>query len=106
MEILRSVPKIDFIGKRKTFVTVSAVVIALCLLSLLVRGLRYGVDFAGGTVIQLRFQTPAASEDIRAALRSVIPGNPSVQTFGGANEYIIQTEQSTENVEGLANKVR
>jgi len=106
MEILRSVPKIDFIGKRKTFLAVSAVLLLVCAGSLLTRGLRYGVDFAGGTVIQVRFQKAVEPEAIRGALGGLLPGNPSVQSFGGANEYLIQVEQSSEDLEGLSKRAR
>ncbi|NTU59905.1 MAG: protein translocase subunit SecF, partial [Deltaproteobacteria bacterium] len=105
MEILRSVPKIDFIGKRKIFLTISAVLLAVCAVSLLTRGLRYGVDFAGGTVIQFRFQKTVGPEAIRSALRGLVPGNPSVQAFG-TNEYLVQVEQSPEHLEGLAKRAR
>lgn len=106
MDILRSVPKIDFIGKRKIFLAVSAALLLVCAGSLLSRGLRYGVDFAGGTVIQVKFQKAVAPEAIRGALRGLLPGSPSVQSFGGANEYLIQVEQSSEDLEGLSKRAR
>lgn len=107
MEIIRPGTNIDFLGKRKMFFGVSAALIVIGLLSLAVRGgPRYGIDFAGGTLVQVKFQEPVATEDIRAALTDVVPGKPVVQSFGEEVEYIIQMEQSMEELEGLSSRVR
>jgi len=106
MELIPPNTKFDFLGKKKYFIGFSTVMLVLSLLSFATRGLRYGVDFAGGTVVQLKFQKPVQTEQIRTALKSVVAGSPVVQSFGSANEYIVQTEQSTEDLEGLSKKVR
>lgn len=106
MELIPPNTKFDFLGKKKYFIAFSSVMVVLSLVSLATRGLRYGVDFAGGTVVQLKFDKPVETEQIRAALRNVVAGSPTVQSFGSSNEYIIQTEQSTEDLEGLSKKVR
>jgi len=106
MEIIRSGTTFDFLGKRKLCFGVSSGVILLGLLSLFMHGgPRYGIDFAGGTLIQVRFAQPVPTEDIRAALDGVVPGKPVVQTFGEANEFIVQLEQSDEGLEGLSSRV-
>ena len=106
MELIPPNTNYDFLGKKKYFITFSLVMIALSLLSFAARGLRYGVDFAGGTVVQIRFHKAISAEEIRSALKGVLPGSPVVQSFGGQTEYIIQTEESTEDLEGLSRKVR
>jgi preprotein translocase subunit SecF len=106
MELIRPNTNYDFLGKKKYFVAVSLVAVTLSLLSFVVRGFRYGVDFAGGTVVQVRFQKPVGPEAIRKALAEVVPGSPVVQAFGGQNEYLIETEQSSEDLEGLSTRVR
>jgi preprotein translocase subunit SecF len=106
MELIPPHTNYDFLGKKKFFITFSLVMIALSVVSFAVRGLRYGVDFAGGTVVQIRFDKTVSAEDVRRALIGQLGGEPTVQSFGGANEYIIQTEQSTEDLEGLSRKVR
>jgi preprotein translocase subunit SecF len=106
MEIIRTGTTFDFLGKRTLFFGVSAGLILLGLMSLVVRGgPRYGIDFAGGTLIQVRFAQPVPTEDIRGALDGVVEGTPVVQTFGEANEFIIQLEQSDEGLEGLSTQV-
>jgi preprotein translocase subunit SecF len=106
MEIFRPNLDIDFIGKQRIFVTASAILVAVCLLSFAAPGLRYGVDFAGGTVIQFRFENPVRADQIRESVGKAVGGTPSVQSFGGANEYIVQMEQSSEDLEGISQKVR
>ncbi|MBI5442153.1 MAG: protein translocase subunit SecF [Deltaproteobacteria bacterium] len=106
MEILHKTPSFDFIGKRRIFVPLSVGLVILSFLGFFVPGIRYGVDFAGGTVVQLRFQRAVGPEEIRAALRGLISGSPTVQSLGAGNEYIIQTEESSADLEGLSKRVR
>jgi preprotein translocase subunit SecF len=105
MELIRPNTNFDFLGKKKYFLTFSAVMLVLSFASFATRGLRYGVDFAGGTVVQIRFQKAVEPEQIRDALKGQL-GTPVVQSFGSATEYIVQTEQSTEDLEGLSKRVR
>jgi preprotein translocase subunit SecF len=106
MEIIRPGTNFDFLGKRTLFFGVSAGLILLGLVSLVMRGgPRYGIDFAGGTLVQVRFAQSVPTEDIRAALQGVVEGKPVVQTFGEANEFIVQLEQSEEALEGLSSRV-
>lgn len=107
MELIRPDTHFDFLGKSRLFVGASLVLIAVSLLSLVARGgPRYGIDFAGGTLIQLRFEKPVGTEQIRSALASVVEGALQVQSFGEEDEYIIQLEQSSEELEGLSRRVR
>ncbi len=107
MEIIRPGTTYDFIGKRRLFYIASGVLILVGLLSLVVRGgPRYGIDFAGGTLVQVKFHEPVQTEDIRSAIKDVVTGRAVVQSFGEANEYIIQMEQSSEELEGLSKSVR
>jgi preprotein translocase subunit SecF len=107
MELIRPDTHFDFLGKSRLFIGVSLVLIAVSVLSLVARGgPRYGIDFAGGTLIQLRFEKPVSTEQIRGVLGSVVEGALQVQSFGEEDEYIIQLEQSSEELEGLSRRVR
>jgi len=107
MEIIRPDINFDFLGKRKLFYVISGVLIVVGLLSLVMRGgPRYGIDFAGGTLIQLKFEKPVSTADIRTALQGEVEGSPVVQSFGERDEYLIQMEQSSEELEGLSKRVR
>lgn len=98
----------DFIGKRRWAYLLSAVFIVVGVGSILMPGvgLRYGIDFAGGTLVQLRFAEPVRVEAIRAALAGVQLGESVIQQFGDPQEYLIRVaaggelEETSQRVTG------
>ena len=82
----------DFIGKRRGAYLLSLIFIVVGVGSILMPGvgLRYGIDFAGGTLVQLRFAEPVRVEAIRAALAEVRLGESVIQQFGDPQEYLIR----------------
>lgn len=73
---------IDFIGKRKIFYTISAVVIIAGLIAFVMRGNKnFGVDFSGGTIQQLLFEKPVKMDDAREVLKEAGFGNASIQQY-------------------------
>lgn len=103
MELIPPGTKIDFVGKQKIAIAISLVIILAGIASILVKGgVRYGIDFAGGTMIQVAFKTPASADQIRSALEGSVQGTPIIQeTLGGNNEFIIQLENVTNDLEGV-----
>jgi preprotein translocase subunit SecF len=84
-------PNYDFIGKRKWAYIVSIALTLISLSSLAVKGgLRYDIDFTGGTLIQVRFEQPPTIAKIRASLGTIHLGESIIQQFGDANEFIIR----------------
>lgn len=107
MEFIRPDTNFDFLGKSKIFLWVSLALIAVAVVSLVAHGgPRYGIDFAGGTLIQLRFEKPVSTQEVRSALGGIVQGSPTVQSFGEEDEFIIQLEESSEELEGLSRRVR
>jgi len=84
--------KIDFIGKRKIFYVVSAVVIAIGLGSLFTKGLNQGVDFSGGRSYVVRFDQKVNPNDLRTNLATVFGEAPEVKTFGPDKQVKITTK--------------
>jgi len=85
---------IDFLGKAKVCITISVVVILIGLASIVFRGgFNEGIDFSGGTLLQLRFSQPAALSEVREALGDVGLGKSVVQHFGDEHEVLIRTGQ-------------
>ncbi len=84
--------QIDFLGKRKYFYMVSGVLFVLSIISFLVRGLEFGIDFKGGTEVALQFQKQINISDIRTELNSLGLGNVEVKTFGGESGVLVRTE--------------
>ena len=92
MEFIKPNINIDFIGRRKVAHLVSGALIVLTVLFLLFRGgPNYGVDFAGGILIQIRFTHPVTPDDIREALKPIALEDSIIQEFGekGEFEYLI-----------------
>jgi preprotein translocase subunit SecF len=71
-------------------------------------GPRYGIDFAGGTVVQVKFSSEIQPGDIKDALRGVNLGITSVQGFGekGEHEFLIRAAESTQALESLSTTVK
>jgi len=90
IELFRT-PSFDFIGKRRWAYLASAVFILVGLVSLAAKGgLRYDIDFAGGTLLQVRFERPPDPARIRAALGRVGLGDSVIQEFGDVREFIVR----------------
>jgi preprotein translocase subunit SecF len=82
--------KIDFLGKRRIAAILSAVLMLLCLLSILFRGFNFGLDFTGGTVIELGYTEPAEVTEITAALAADGIEDATVQYFGSNRDILIR----------------
>jgi len=84
-------PTYDFIGKRRWAYVLSALVIAVGVVSLVSKGgLRYDIDFAGGTLIQVRFAERPQIGAIRASLTRIQLGDSVIQEFGDPREFILR----------------
>ncbi|MCK6602930.1 MAG: protein translocase subunit SecF [Bacteroidetes bacterium] len=81
----------DFIGNRKFGYVVSIVLLVIGLGSMAIRGLHYGIDFKGGTEIQLRFEKPVEISEVRRAL-NFAGINGEIKRFGGETEILVRTE--------------
>lgn len=96
---------IDFVGKRKFFVLLSTAINLAAIFLLISVGLNYGVDFAGGSVVQVRFDRETSADKIRGALAPMNLGEITVQDFGKlGHEYLVRFEK-VNNIGGLAKKL-
>ena len=84
MEILKN-PHFDFLGKARYFVIASLLLIAAGVAFIATRGLRYGVEFSGGTQLIVTFQNPPDTDRIRDAVEPVAPGSV-IQRYGEASQ--------------------
>lgn len=108
MEIVRPNSTFDFVGRNRIAVTLSALVILAGIVSLIVKGgPELGIDFAGGTLIQIQFAGPAQPGDIRDALKGLSLGTVTVQQLGeGANEFLIRTQETNVELKQLSHQIR
>ena len=95
MQLIKPGINLDFVGKRKIAVIFSAVLILIGLFSLLAKGgPEYGIDFAGGTLVQIQFEEKTTAADIKAALKDLDLKGVVVQQFGDeANEFLIRAQE-------------
>ena len=93
---------IDFMGARRVAVAFSAVVIAASLVSLVARGLNFGLDFTGGDLLELTYAGEADLADIRATLNEEGFQNPLVQNFGTTSDVLVRLPLQAESEEGQA----
>ena len=109
MELITPNTTIDFVGKTKWALLFSLTLMAISALSLIIRGgPRYGLDFEGGTLVQIKFLSKVTIGEVRAAVDTLSIEGVSVQEFGekDANEYLISMKKTTEELQGLSDKVR
>jgi preprotein translocase subunit SecF len=107
MELIRPNTRIDFIGKKKYTLWISAIVLLISLGSVfLFGGLKYGVDFAGGILIQVKFSKPVDISEVRSAMDTMGSKEAMVQAFGGENEYLIRVEKASGDLEALSRKIQ
>jgi len=90
MWFLNKKTNIDFMGKRRVAVIVSSLLVLASLASLATRGLVYGIDFTGGTLIQIGYPQPVDLTSIRTTLESAGLERSVVQHFGSAHEVLIR----------------
>ena len=106
IELFRS-PSYDFIGKRRWAYIVSIIFTLLALVSLVVHGgLRYDIDFTGGTLIQVRFEQPPTVGQIRKSLATIQLGESIIQEFGDAREFIIRLPLVSMTSEEIAKRAQ
>ena len=107
LEILRKT-NIDFMGKRRYAFLFSGVMVVLGIIALMqiARGqANLGIDFAGGTAVQLKFDQSIRIEDARKALESNGLADAELQEFGQENKLLIRVKASTTIEEKTAEKV-
>ena len=90
MEFFKKTPNIDFMGKRRIWFAISAVIIVASLLSVAVRGLNWGIDFTGGTLLEVHYPQPVDLDAVRSALDTSGVGGATAQHFGSSRDVMIR----------------
>ena len=107
MQLFKDETRFDFMGKIKAAMIISGVVILIGLGSIVISGgLKYGIDFAGGTLVQLQFKNPPDIEVIRDGLKTIGLGESTIQEFGSKKDILIRVERSEEKLEAVGAMVK
>jgi len=108
MQLIKSDINIDFLGKQKIAFALSLILIIVSIGSLIVhKGPNYGIDFVGGTLVQVKFSQAVSITDVRNGLNDLGLKDTSVQKFGQPtdHEYLIRTSNSDTMDNNLADLI-
>jgi preprotein translocase subunit SecF len=96
--LYRGETRIDFIGQRKKWYAVSALIILICIASIIFRGFNWGIDFKGGDQFQIPVKPGTSLSQVRTSVEDTGIAVSSVQTAGtGKTEsYVIRTQKLTD----------
>lgn len=89
----------NFVGKRQLFFIVSTAIIILGLISVFSMGVKYGIDFEGGTEIGVKFLKNVETEQIRDVIDKKGFEGTEIKSFGKENQYLVRVKESEEVVE-------
>jgi preprotein translocase subunit SecF len=109
LQIIKPDTNYNIIGLRKFAFVLSGILIFIGLASLVIKGgPKYGIDFAGGIVVQAKFQESVDVNEIKQALAPLKLPGLAVQRFGdaAANEYLMRTSQGDIKAEEVRNHVK
>ncbi len=90
MQLLKDIPTIEFMRWRQNALKASGVILAICLLAILIRGLDFGIDFTGGTLIEVGYQETADLNVVRSTLAEAGFGDAIVQHFGTSKDVLVR----------------
>ncbi|MBA7490275.1 Protein translocase subunit SecF [subsurface metagenome] len=84
--------KFDFVNNRRMAYIISTVIILVGLISIIFQGFNYGIDFAGGTLLQIRFDKSVSTTKVRNVLSEFNLSQSTIQNLS-ENEFVIRTEK-------------
>ena len=100
------IKNINFVSKFKNANIISVIIFSFSVFFILFKGLNYGIDFKGGTLIELRTETSVNATSIRDALKTMDLGDVNVKKFGKEGDYLIKVEQKNTNNNNLIPKIK
>ncbi len=107
MDIIKANTNIDFLSQRKLALVISAIILLIGIVSLFTRGINFGLDFTGGTLIEVGYPTAPELSEVREALADAGFDDFVVQTFGSAREIVVRmpADQDDETGADLSTQV-
>ena len=97
---------INFVSQFKKANIISIILFTLSILLVFFKGLNYGIDFKGGTLIELRTEKSIKASSIRDTLSSMNLGDVNVKKFGKDGDYLIKVEQKESNNNKLIPEIK
>ncbi len=100
------IKNINFVSKFKKANIVSITLFVISLIFIIFKGLNYGIDFKGGTLIELRTEASVQTSSIRDSLNSMDLGDVNVKNFGKDGDYLIKVEQKNIDNNNIIPKIK
>ena len=98
---------LDFVNYFKKFNIFSLILAIISLIFIIFKGLNYGIDFKGGTLIEVRLENKNIKiSDIRDSLNQIELGDVNVKNFGENNDFLIKVEKKLKNNEALISEIK
>lgn len=104
MKIFNEVPNFKFMRIRKWGFTVSGMIIIFGIVLFFTKGLNMGLDFTGGTLLEVSFKDKTSVDDIRQAIQKIGMGKSTIQRVGNEAKFYIRTELLVESGEEVSNE--
>ena len=107
MDIIKTNTNINFLGQRKAALVISAIILAVGVASLFTRGINFGLDFTGGTLIEVSYPSAPDLGELRDTLTDAGFDDFTVQTFGTARDIVVRmpADQADESGADLSTQV-
>ncbi len=98
MEIFKTEKIYDFMSKRFAFLGLSSFLIVVSIVLLFTKGLNFGIDFVGGTIVQVKYEQAAPIDQVRELLKDTKYSNAVITEFGSSDEIIIRITGSSSDL--------
>jgi len=105
-EIIKHNTKIDFLSFSRKFLLISAIVVIASLGMIFIKGFNYGIDFAGGTLVQAKFDKAPDLTKIRTSMEKLDIGEVVIQHFGNEKEVLIRVEKTNKDLQKVSDSIQ
>lgn len=105
-ELIKQGTKFDFMGKAKLFFLISGVFILISLGLIFTKGFNFGIDFAGGTIVQVKFEKAPDLNQIRESINKLGLGETIIQNFGTDEEILIRVVKNDKDLKNVADSIQ
>jgi preprotein translocase subunit SecF len=105
MEIIRPGIDLNFVGKMKPLACISAALVVLSFLLIVILGFNYGIDFAGGSLLQLHFHKELTVEQVRETLRTIGMAESEIQRSEKDGDFLLRIPSTDEALEQIRTRV-
>lgn len=104
-ELIKQGTKFDFMGKAKYFFLISGIIVAASLALMFTKGFNYGIDFAGGTIFQVKFDKAPDLNVIRTVMKQANIGDVIIQNYGSDRDIMIRVEKNDKDLKLVNNTI-